>query len=186
LKRTGSVATHRRRVNLQISAAGSRLANRRDSDKLLSNRQFLKTEMKPAEFYRSLADLMLITHVAFVAFVVVALPLILVGGCCGWKWIRNPWFRSLHLAAIGLVAIQSWLGVVCPLTILEMRLREKAGDTTYEGTFIAHWLQKILFYEAPAWVFITGYTVFGLLVIASWFVFRPRPFGKRIETGSRR
>ncbi len=134
--------------------------------------------MKSAHLYHTLADLVLLTHTAFVAFVVVGLPLIIVGGFRGWKWIRHPWFRALHLAAIGLVAVQAWLGIVCPLTTLEMHLREKAGDTTYDGTFIAHWLQRLLFYEAPAWVFITGYTVFGLLVVASWFKFKPRPFGK--------
>lgn len=57
-----------------------------------------------------LADLVLITHVAFVAFVLVGLLLILLGGMLGWGWVRNPWFRSLHLAGIGLVVVQVWFG----------------------------------------------------------------------------
>lgn len=126
--------------------------------------------------YRSLADLVLVTHVSFVAFVVVGLLVILVGGSAGWRWIRNPWFRFSHLAGIGLVVVQVWLGVICPLTTLEMHLRDKAGDSTYSGTFIAHWLHKVLYYEAPPWVFVLCYTLFGLAVIGSWLKFRPRSF----------
>src|SRR6267142_5094643 len=134
--------------------------------------------------YRTLADLVLITHVSFVVFVVVGLLAILCGGLAGWQWIRNPWFRAVHLAGIGLVVVQAWLGVICPLTTLEMSLREKAGDATYGGTFIAHWLQKQLYYEAPSWVFIVCYTLFGLAVVASWLKFRPRPFRQAQTPGS--
>jgi len=126
--------------------------------------------------YRTLADLVLATHVGFVAFVVTGLVLILVGGCCGWRWIRNPWFRALHLAAIGLVVVQAWLGVICPLTTLEMALRQRAGDATYGGSFIGHWLQRLLYFDAPPWVFVVSYTLFGLAVVGSWLKFRPRRF----------
>jgi hypothetical protein len=129
-----------------------------------------------AGVYRTLADLVLITHVSFVSFVIVGLLVIIFGGFARWRWIRNPWFRAAHLAGIGLVVVQAWLGVICPLTTLEMYLRERAGDSTYAGTFIAHWLQKLLYYEAPPWVFVVCYTAFGLAVVGSWLKFRPRPF----------
>ncbi|BDS05029.1 hypothetical protein NT6N_00690 [Oceaniferula spumae] len=129
--------------------------------------------------YRILADIVLITHVAFVLFVVFGLIMILLGGVSGWRWIRNPWFRYAHLAAIGLVVVQVWMGIICPLTTLEMHLREQAGDLTYKGTFIAHWLHKVLFYQVPDWVFVVGYTLFGLAVVLSWVKFRPRRFGSR-------
>src|SRR6187401_2166441 len=95
--------------------------------------------------YRAFADAVLVLHVGFVSFVVVGLLVILLGGFCGWEWVRNPWFRALHLAAIGLVVVQAWFGVICPLTTLEMDLRERAGDITHHGTFVAHWLQKLLY-----------------------------------------
>ncbi len=103
--------------------------------------------------YSLLADGVLTAHVAFVLFVVLGLILILCGGFRGWKWVRNPWFRAAHLAGIGLVVLQSWLGIICPLTTLEMHLRELAGDETYGGTFVAHWLHRILFFQAPKWAF---------------------------------
>jgi hypothetical protein len=127
---------------------------------------------------RSLADIVLIAHATFVAFVIVGLLLILLGGCCRWGWIRNPWFRACHLAAIALVVVQSWLGIICPLTNLEMALRQRAGDETYTGTFVAHWLQELLYYEAPPWAFAVCYTLFGLAVVGSWLKFRPRSFRK--------
>lgn len=135
--------------------------------------------------YRTLADFVLITHVSFVAFVVVGLLAILAGGARGWKWVRNPWFRAGHLAGIGLVVVQAWFGVICPLTTLEMHLREQAGDATYGGTFIGHWLQKLLYYEAPDWVFVVCYSVFGLAVVVSWVKFRPRSFRSNLSKSCR-
>lgn len=133
-------------------------------------------EMMNSDMLRVLADVVLIAHVSFVAFVVIGLLLILIGGFRGWNWIRNPWFRGVHLATIGFVIVQTWLGAVCPLTTLEMDLRERAGEETYRGGFIAYWLHQLLFYEAPPWVFSAAYTVFGFAVAVSWLKFRPRPF----------
>ena len=125
-----------------------------------------------------LADLVLTLHVVFVTFVVIGLVLILAGGIFSWRWVRNPWFRWLHLAAIVIVVLQTWLGVNCPLTILEMYLRARAGDAAYHETFIAHWLQRLLYFEAPPWCFTVAYTAFALLVLAAWWWVKPRPFRK--------
>ena len=122
------------------------------------------------------ADAILLLHVVFVAFVVLGLVLIFVGNALAWSWIRNPWFRLAHLIAIGVVVVQSWARIICPLTTIEMALRTRAGDTTYPGSFISHWLETILYYQAPPWVFVVCYTAFGALVVASWFWVRPRRF----------
>ena len=124
--------------------------------------------------YLLAADAVLLLHLLFVVFVVAGLVLILIGRLLSWAWVRNWWFRVTHLAAIGVVVLQSWLGVICPLTKLEMALRERAGDTTYAGGFVSHWLETILYYRAPAWVFAVVYTAFGLLVLLSWFWVPPR------------
>ncbi|MGI9517119.1 MAG: DUF2784 domain-containing protein [Pirellulaceae bacterium] len=129
-------------------------------------------------FYRIAADIVLAVHWSFVLFVVVGLLLILVGGLRGWAWVRNPWFRVLHLLAIGIVVLQAWIGMVCPLTDLEMMLRQRAGDAIYGGSFIAHWLKEMLYFEFPPWVFALCYTAFGLVVLGSWILVRPRSFRK--------
>jgi len=130
------------------------------------------------------ADVLLFGHVLFVAFVIIGLALILIGKPLDWAWVRNPWFRLAHLAAICVVVLQSWLGIICPLTEWEMALRERGGEVTYSGTFISHWLDALLYYQAPAWVFAVCYTVFATAVIASWFWVRPRPFTNQPTHGA--
>lgn len=127
--------------------------------------------------YLIIADALLLLHASVVVFIVVGLVVIYAGRTLAWFWVRNPWFRSLHVAAIGIVTLQSWAGVICPLTSWEMSLRYQAGDTVYSGSFIAHWLEFLLYYQAPIWVFTVVYTALGALVIASWFIVRPRSFG---------
>lgn len=126
-----------------------------------------------SQWFLILADALLILHTMLVVFVILGLVATFAGYFLKWQWVRNFWFRLSHLAIIAVVVLQSWLGVLCPLTSWEMALRTKAGEAGYEGSFIQHWLQSILYYSAPDWVFIVAYTVFGALVLASWFVVRP-------------
>ena len=129
-----------------------------------------------AEFlYLLAADLLLLLHTLFVGFVVLGWLLIFVGKALSWAWVRNFWFRLAHLAAIAIVVIQAWLGIICPLTTWEMALRAKGSDAVYAGSFISHWLDALLYYQAPEWVFVVVYTAFGALVLASWVWVRPRP-----------
>ena len=121
-----------------------------------------------------LADAILLVHVLFVCFVVFGLVAVYLGYFFNWYWVRNLKFRLLHLVAIGIVVLQSWLGVICPLTIWEMALRKEAGAATYSGSFIQHWLHQLLYYTAPEWVFMLFYSAFGALVLASWFLVRPK------------
>ena len=123
--------------------------------------------------YLIFADAILFIHAVFVVFVVLGLLLICVGGLRNWSWVRNLWFRLAHLLSVGIVVLQSWLGLLCPLTVWEVALREKAGDVVYTGSFVAHWLESLLYYRAPDWVFVLVYTAFGMFVIASWFFVRP-------------
>lgn len=120
-----------------------------------------------------LADLILVTHALFVAFVILGLLVILPGGIWHWGWVRNWRLRAAHLLAIGIVMAESWLGLVCPLTEWENRSREAAGGSSYTSSFIQHWLHEILFYDFAPWVFTIAYTVFGILVIAAWFFVPP-------------
>lgn len=126
-----------------------------------------------ARWFQIFADLLLVLHTLLVTFVLFGLVATFLGYVFKWAWVRHFWFRFSHLVVIGVVVLQSWLGVLCPLTAWEMALRERAGDAGYEGSFIQHWLQSILYYTAPDWVFILSYSVFGALVLASWFLVRP-------------
>ena len=124
--------------------------------------------------YQLAADIVLTLHFAIVAFVICGLALIIVGNICKWQWVNHLWFRLAHLASIAFVVAESWFDITCPLTTLEMWLRDKAGGSIYQGSFIEYWLQRLLYYDAPPWVFILCYTLFGLLVLATWWYFPPR------------
>lgn len=129
--------------------------------------------------YRILADIVLVTHAAVVVFVVGGLVLVIVGNVRHWRWVNSLMFRLAHLAAVAVVVVQAWLGHLCPLTVLESWLREQAGDAPYAAGFVEHWVQRILFYAAPFWVFVVVYTLFGLLVAATWWYFPPARTGGR-------
>lgn len=120
-----------------------------------------------------LADLTLVVHALFVAFVLVGLVLIIIGIGRGWGWVRQPVFRYLHLLAIGIVVLEAWSGIECPLTTLEGYLRFRAGEAGYDTSFIQYWLYRALYYRAPAWVFTLAYTLFGALVLAAWWLAPP-------------
>jgi O-acetyl-ADP-ribose deacetylase (regulator of RNase III) len=124
--------------------------------------------------YLLLADLVLAAHTAVVAFVIGGLLLIVAGNRRGWRWVNTAWFRLLHLAAIVTVVAETWLDYTCPLTTLEMWLRARGGAPGYSGSFIGHWLQRLIYYDLPSWVFVAAYTAFGLLVLAAWIRFPPR------------
>ena len=123
--------------------------------------------------YRLLADVVLSIHFAIVVFVVGGLVLIIVGNRYGWRFVNGWWFRLAHLAAIGIVVAQAWFGIACPLTTLENWLRAQANDVVYEASFIEHWVQRALYYDAPMWVFTLAYTLFGLCVVAAWWRYPP-------------
>ncbi|MEO7336736.1 MAG: DUF2784 domain-containing protein [Caldimonas sp.] len=130
--------------------------------------------MNHALVYSRLADAVLVLHVGVVAFVVGGLVAIVLGRVRRWRWSDALGFRVAHLLAIGVVVAEAWFDVVCPLTTLEAALRARAHEATYGGSFIGHWLQRLIFYDAPPAVFTAAYSLFGLAVIASWWFFPPR------------
>ena len=125
-------------------------------------------------WYRLLADLVVAVHFAYVAFVIIGLLLTVAGAVLRWKWVRNFWFRLLHLVMIGVVVVEAWCGIVCPLTTWENELRKLAGQTSYSGGFIANLLHDAMFFQAEPWVFTLCYSLFGLAVLATFLLAPPR------------
>jgi len=125
-------------------------------------------------FYRVLADIVVVVHASYVSFVILGQLAILLGWLRRWGWVRNLPFRLAHLGAILMVVLEAWCGITCPLTTWERWLREQAGETTYEGDFIANWVHRFLFYHFPPWVFMVGYTAFGALVVLTFVLAPPK------------
>ena len=129
--------------------------------------------------YRFLADLIVLLHAAWVGVVVLGMLAILVGIAAGWPWVRNFYFRVIHLLMIAFVAAQALMSLPCPLTVWENQLRARAGQASYPGSFIGYWAHELIFFEAPEWVFTTAYCLFALLVVATFVLAPPRRPGKR-------
>lgn len=127
-----------------------------------------------ADAARWLADALLALHAGIVAFVVLGTLAILAGGPAGWRWVRRWSFRMTHLALMVFIALQAWLGQLCPLTEWEQSLRSRAGQEIYGESFIEHWLSRLIFFEAPWWSFVAAYTAFAVLVALCWWWWPPR------------
>jgi hypothetical protein len=125
--------------------------------------------MDRSDIFLLAADFILVVHFAIVVFIVGGFLAILVGNWQQWHWIKNRAFRYVHLVAIGIVVLQAWLGRLCPLTVWETALREKSGQSGYSETFVQYWVHRILFYDAPTWLFALLYSLFGLLVFGVWW-----------------
>ena len=117
-----------------------------------------------------IADAILVVHFLVVAFIVGGLVLTWAGAAFRWQWIRNRWFRYLHLAAIAFVALEALAGYACPLTVWEDALR---GGVKAES-FVGRWVSRVLFYQAPEWVFTTLYCLWAAATLATLKLVPPR------------
>ena len=123
---------------------------------------------------RVLADAVVVFHAAFVAYVVLGMAAIVIGIVMRGGWVRTPWFRWTHLAAIGVVVLETLGGVACPLTTWEGALRRRSGQTGYTGDFVGYWAHRLIFFEVKPWVFTAGYLAFGAAVLLAFVLAPPR------------
>ena len=136
-------------------------------------------------FYSVISDLILAVHFAFVSFIVAGLVVIWIGCLRRWRLIHNFRFRVAHLLAMGFVLFESIVGIVCPLTAWEDKLRLRAGEgLTYEGSFIQRWLGRVLFFDASERVFTAIYAGFFVLMVLTFWVVPPSRSKHGRQSGS--
>lgn len=122
-----------------------------------------------------MADIILTIHFLYVLFTVLGTLLIIIGGLLKWNWIRNLKFRIVHLISVIVVAIEALIGITCPLTNWEYKLRINAGQYAEKNiTFIGRLLRNVLFYDFPALFFIILYITFAILVIYIFIKYPPK------------
>lgn len=109
--------------------------------------------------------LVLVVHLLFIVFALLGGLLLL------WR----PWLAWVHLPAMAwavLVELQGW---VCPLTPLEQRLRQLAGDMGYAGGVIDHYLTTIIYPPGltPGMRLLLGLLALGInLLVYAWVISR--------------
>lgn len=103
---------------------------------------------------RVLADLVVVAHFAFIAFVVAGGLLVL------WR----PAIALVHLPAVAWAAYTEFTSTICPLTPWEQALRTQAGEGGYAGGFVEHYLLPIIYPEAltPRVQLVLGLAVLAL------------------------
>jgi hypothetical protein len=120
------------------------------------------------------ADVILILHFAIVAFVVGGAVMVWAGYLAHWAWVRNARFRVVHLLTMLFVLVESLVGVLCPLTEWEHRLRVRGGTAVGPAeSFIKTWLHKIMYYDLSAGTFILLYLGFFALIVLALIVVPP-------------
>jgi hypothetical protein len=139
-------------------------------------------------FYSLLANLLILAHIVYVAFVVFGQAAILIGGIARAGWVRNPWFRGIHLWMTIIVAFEAAIDYECPLSTVENELRVLAGEYQpdyrtrgiQEGEdmgFISRMLRKVVLDESMTETLQYCFLGFGLAVLGCLVIVPPRHVG---------
>jgi hypothetical protein len=119
-----------------------------------------------------LANFILGLHFAIITFNVLGLVVIPVGGALGWHVVRVAWLRLLHLGLMAAVAGQALMGRACILTIWQ---NELTGNRSAPVPMIMQWVNHLIYWNLPIWVFAVMYSAVFLYVVALvvWVPFMP-------------
>ncbi len=110
-----------------------------------------------------LADSVVLLHFLWIVF--------LIFGALAGYYLR--WVKYLHLGSLVFSLLLQGFGWICPLTILEVWLRQQqTPGGGYRGGFIQHYVEKIVYLDVPAWVILVGTLV--VVAITVWVYLRPR------------
>lgn len=114
--------------------------------------------------YQSLADLIVVLHLAVIL-------LATFGGLLLPRWRSLMW---LHAPVVSWVALNQFLNLPCPLTLLEQWLRRLGQGVNYEGGFIVRYLGPLAGSDS-ATVNVLGATAMILLnSLLYWWLLRQR------------
>ena len=71
------------------------------------------------------------------------------------------------------------MATACPLTTLEVQLRTMSGEASHSRNFVRYWIDQLIYYDFPLWVFVVAYAIFGILVAIVFILAPPRWPGHR-------
>jgi len=108
------------------------------------------------------ADFVVLLHLLWIVFLIVG----------AWPGARWPWVKWTHLAALAFSVLLQVFGWVCPITHLEVWLRQAGGATPYTGTFIGQYLERIVYLQLPTGFLLTGTLI--IIAISLWIYFGRR------------
>lgn len=110
-----------------------------------------------------LAEFILAIHLIVIAFNVLGLVIVPLGGLLGWRIVRVAWLRLLHLALLAIVVGQALAGRACILTIWQDEL---TGQSNVPSPMIMKFIDGLIYWNLPLWVFTVIYAAAFLYVVA--------------------
>jgi hypothetical protein len=119
----------------------------------------------------NVSETILVFHVAIITFNVVGLIVIPLGSWLGWRFVHIVWLRLLHLGLLAAVAGQALAGRACILTIWQTNL---AGYSETVPPLIMLWLNHLIYWNLPFWMFTLIYVLVFAYVVALWIPVPPR------------
>jgi Protein of Unknown function (DUF2784) len=120
-----------------------------------------------------LADLVLALHLGVILFNVFGLVVVPLGAWRGWPFVRVFWWRALHLVSLAAVAAQAAFGRACFLTLWQAGLEAGAGETAATRPMIQAWVERLIFWPLPPWVFALIYAAVLIYAVALWRLVPP-------------
>ena len=118
------------------------------------------------------ADAILAAHVAIVLFNLFGLVAVPIGALWGWRFVRVRWWRVLHVLLLAVVAIQAVAGRACILTLWQAAFSGIAAD---RSPLIAGWVDRLIYWPLPIWVFAVLYVVVFAYALALLRLVPPHP-----------
>ena len=115
------------------------------------------------------SEIVLLFHFFIFLFMILSFFLIPLGYYQKWKWVKNKYYRLIHLVLMRIIFIETILGFMCPLTILENFLRNDI-EINNKITQIIH---QIMYWDLQTYQFIILYLLSLLYIIFLWFFFKP-------------
>lgn len=113
-----------------------------------------------------LAEAVLAAHLAIILFNLFGLIVVPLGAARGWRFVHVAWWRVLHLALLAAVAAQALAGRACFLTVWQSEL---AGGAANPVPLIMGWVDRLIYWRLPIWVFAVLYAlVFGYAMALLW------------------
>ena len=116
-----------------------------------------------------IAGALLLVHFSLAVFIALGFFIIPIGYKLGWNWIKNRNLRLLHLCLLGVITVETIVGLTCPLTVLENMFR----DVDYSSSFMSYWIAQILYWDLPSQVFVILYWLCLRWVLILWKVCPP-------------
>ena len=123
-------------------------------------------------------------HLLLATFMVSGWLVIVIGGPLGLRFVRNFWFRAVHLGGFAVIAGFAAAGKLCPLTTLEYSLLARSGrDAGEPEPLVARVVEAALYPDVAPGLLLALTLLLGATTVLAWWIVPPERRGRRFGSG---